>query len=290
RRTGPKTLVNLVPDFVGIADKPKDITELLADIALAERWFADKDIARERTEQWNSKVLALLRAEREALVNAGRICHYDFNTSSPHMIQGAAFVEPADPPETRSAKSRRAQFDEYVAALSGLSPRHFEALCAGMLRLLDVDDAKTTSYVADEGIDFFGRWHLEKHVFPQDPLPTVQKQLNVWMIGQAKHYQRGQAATPDLRDLVGAVDLARGKAFSRDDIYQDLSVRPCDPVFYLFFTTGRISTNGWALSERSGVVVMDGDMIAAFLSDRGVGMDTNNHFSEVDFREWLAQF
>ncbi len=97
--------------------------------------------------------------------------------------------------------------------------------------------------------------------------------MSVWMVGQAKKYGAIKAGTPDIRELVGAVILARGKAFGGSaNTYSDLDILPCDPVFYLFFTTGSISTDGWRLLERSGAVGMDGLMVAAFLADHGVGV------------------
>jgi restriction endonuclease Mrr len=153
-----------------------------------------------------------------------------------------------------------------------------------------VERAVVTSYSADEGIDFYGRWPLERHIFPEDIFPTLQRQLSVWMVGQAKHYKATQVSTPDLRGLVGAVTLARGKAFGSGlpDKYQDLNLKPCDPVFCLFFTTGQISSDGWRLLHRSGVVGMDGEMVAAFLADRDIGVKEGS-FDAVAFSIWLKQ-
>jgi hypothetical protein len=58
-------------------------------------------------------------------------------------------------------------------------------------------------------------------------------------------------------------------------------------VFYLFFTTGRLSSNSWALLERSGVIGMDGEMVSAFLADHSIGI-IDSEFSETEFRKWLT--
>src|SRR5437764_355349 len=84
----------------------------------------------------------------------------------------------------------------------------------------------------DDGIDFYGRLRLESLLLPEVRFPGLQKQLTIWIVGQAKHYQAIQVATPDIRDLVGAVVLARGNAYgSGTNKYSDLAIRPCDPVF-----------------------------------------------------------
>jgi hypothetical protein len=111
------------------------------------------------------------------------------------------------------------------------------------------------------------------------------------MLGQAKHYRAGQVSTFEIRELVGAVDLAKAGAYgSAMDKYADLRLRVCDPVFYLFFTTGRISSNSWRLIARSGVAAMDGNMIASFLADRGIGTDSKGVFQEDVFKHWLGKY
>jgi restriction endonuclease Mrr len=109
----------------------------------------------------------------------------------------------------------------------------------------------------------------------------------IWMIGQAKHYIQGQVSTPDIRELIGSVVLARGRAFSSESAqYVDMHIRPCDSVFFLFFTTGRMSSRGWKLLASSGVIGMDGDMVAAFLADAGVGV-RDGRFDEEAFKGWI---
>jgi hypothetical protein len=69
-------------------------------------------------------------------------------------------------------------------------------------------------------------------------------------------------------------------------VYDNLDIRLCDPIFYLFFTTGTISPPGWRLLARSGVVGMDGEMVAAFLCDRDVGL-VDDEFDIGAFATWL---
>lgn len=145
-----------------------------------------------------------------------------------------------------------------------------------------------TAFSADEGIDFYGRLHLEKLILPRAAFPGWQRQLSVWMVGQAKHYFEGKVSTPAIRELVGAVMLASKHAFgSADDKYQELTIRACDPVFYLFFTTGRLTSNSWKLLDRSGAIGMDGEMLGSFLADRGVGMEAGR-FDRALFDSWLS--
>jgi hypothetical protein len=204
------------------------------------------------------------------------------------MVQGCAFVEAGvDPPEVQDAKRRRAAIGDYVGAISAVSPDEFEAMCRGMLAELGVEDPVVTPHSADEGIDFYGRLALEGRIEKLPSLPGIYRRLAVWMVGQAKHYDAMQSGTPDIRAIVGAVHLARGKAYgSTTDKYPELELRVCDPIFYLFFTTGEISSAGWRLLDQSGVIGMDGQMVAAFLADHGVGR-LNDRFDGGAFDQWV---
>ena len=90
-----------------------------------------------------------------------------------------------------------------------------------------------------------------------------------------------------MRELVGSIELGRAKAFgSSTSPFDGLDIRVADPVFAVFITTGSISANGWSLLKRSGVVGLDGEMVAAFLADRGAGMD-GDKFANEKFMKWL---
>lgn len=81
--------------------------------------------------------------------------------------------------------------------------------------------------------------------------------------------------------------MARARAFATPTSLPDLEMRLCDPVFYLFFTTGKISRDGWALMRSSGVVGMDGGMVAAFLADHDVGCSSGT-FEASLFAAWVT--
>jgi Restriction endonuclease len=266
------------------------VTELLVEICVVEGWFSSPDDAREAAERWAARFLTRLRGVLSESNRLGRFCLHDFNSSSDYMVQGCAFIEMGvDTSQLQEAKRRRAAIGDYVVAINNVSPDEFEGMCRGMLAELGVDDPVVTPHSADEGIDFYGRLRLEGRIETVTALPGIYRSLAVWMVGQAKHYDAMQSGTPDIRAIVGAVQLARGKAYgSATDKYPDLKLRVCDPIFYLFFTTGEISSAGWRLLDQSGVIGMDGQMVAAFLADHGVGR-VENQFDAGDFDRWLAR-
>jgi hypothetical protein len=289
-KPGPVLASRSLQARIDVSASPRKITDHLSEICIQNGWAPNTAEAREIAERWAPQVVDILRQEYNELARKGRFAPYAFNSSSSDYVQGCAFVEPRDSEELKAEKRKRAQFKSYEAILETLTAREFEMLCVGVLNVIGIDDPILTPSSADEGIDFYGRLRLEKHIFADRQLPGLQQQLVAWLIGQAKHYKAGQVSTPEIRDLVGAIHLARSRAFgSGANKYNDLTVRACDPVFYLFFTTGRLTSNSWILLERSGVVGMDGQMLAAFLSDHSVGMN-GGVFDEQRLRAWVARF
>jgi hypothetical protein len=241
---------------------------------------------------WRDKIKAFLEDHWNTCQESQRQPKFCFNSSSPYMIQGPCFVEPSDSLSVQGQKEKRLLWRDYFAELRSLTPREFEILCQKILQLLGVKDAVVTQYSADEGTDFYGKLSIGDLVGHGALYPVFETSMVAWMVGQAKHYQAIKVATPDIRDLVGAVNLGKTHVFGGSDRnkFSDLQIRVCDPVFMLFFTTGEISQDGWMLSRRSGVVSMDGEMVAAFLADKGVGLVSVsgvNQFDKANFRAWL---
>jgi restriction endonuclease Mrr len=95
-------------------------------------------------------------------------------------------------------------------------------------------------------------------------------------------------STKDIRELVGSVALAKSKVFAgKTDPLSGLQMRVCDPVVYLFFSTGTITRDARDLLTKAGVVAMDGLQLAMFLADHGVGL-AYDEFSQEAFRNWLT--
>ncbi len=288
-KPGPTAAVQLVPRYLELDAPPTAAVTVLRQIIVGEGWERNEDLAYELAESWVGRFLlrcGRLVSERNG---SGQFCEFTLNSSSPDLLQGASFVEGIDPPEVAEAKTRRLAHGDYRAALDGLSPSEFEWACRGMLAAMGVRDPVVSRRSADEGIDFYGQLPLSDELRRAVALPGFYSTLSVWLVGQAKHYRATQVATPDIRELVGSVELARARAFASSASLPDLRMRLCDPVFYLFFTTGKISADGWALMRASGVVGMDGPMVAAFLADHDIGCSTGT-FELSLFQAWVQQY
>lgn len=286
-RPGPAVVTRLISSTIRLDSPPRPIVEYIVDISLSESWFPNLAVAHEKAEYWSEDVLTRLTNELNLLLEMGRPPRYSFNTSSSYMVQGFCFIEPNDSPELRESKLRRLRSDDYFNAMVDLSSNDFELLCGKVIELIGVDNPVVTRTTADEGIDFYGQLSLGSMFYPRDLSPTIQKQLSIWMVGQAKRYVLTQSGTKEIRELVGSVILARSNAFgSLSSPFRDFDLRPSDPVFSILITTGSISANAVRLLNRSGVIGMDGEMLAAFLADRRAGIE-DNHFSQEAFISWI---
>lgn len=108
----------------------------------------------------------------------------------------------------------------------------------------------------------------------------------MWVVGQAKQFNRSQVATFDLRELVGSIQLARAKAYGLDqDRYPTLDIKVADPVIALFFTSGQVSKEARILARKSGVIAVDGELLAHLLSWARIGFDADDVFDPSLFLE-----
>lgn len=198
-------------------------------------------------------------------------CWFEFNSAAGDFIQGPYFSEPADTNETRTAKSNRLRSAQFKQALQSLTFSQFEDVCKAVLLELGVREAKETKRSKDHGIDFFGRLAVADIESSTIPFFRLTHRLKFWLIGQAKHYSGGKVSAPEIRDLVGSINLARFKEYATVTLLlKDLELRSCDPVFALFMTTGRFSADATRLAENSGVVLLDLQALATYLADKDI--------------------
>lgn len=286
-KAGPVVVTDLLHTVVGINDGPRPIQDCVYDVLMAMGWSKDPIETRVKAETIALDVSGRLQQLLNEYRELGRPTYVVFNSSSQDLLQGAAFIEPVDSSDVSAAKKRRRLLNDYHKLLMKMTPDEFEILCKRVLDLMGVRDAVCTPSSGDDGIDFFGRLHLED-VLLREAFPTVQRQLTLWMIGQAKKYDSTSLSTNFVRELVGSVELARRGVFGTADpeTYATLKIKAFEPIFYLLFTTGHITRNTWSVIEQSGVVAMDGAMLAAFLADREILPGSAP--SESAFQKWLT--
>lgn len=287
-KPGPKLVLSLLLDAIRLDEPPRPIDSWIEDIIRQNpAWGYDPT---QKAQSWSLVIANFLQQNINDSIDQGKQPRIAFNSSSNYMVQGACFVEPTDTAEVKEQKQKRLFFQQYYDALRNLSPRDFEQLCAKVLNLIGVLTPQLTPYQNDQGIDFYGKLSIGDIIGHGAVFPIFETRLVIWLIGQAKHYKASQVATPDIRNLVGATDLAKARAFTKSNLFPDLVIRVCDPVIMLFFTTGQISMDGWTLCKNSGVAAMDGEMLASFLADKSIAvkpMKGKVVFDPKMFQAWL---
>ncbi|SNC76964.1 Restriction endonuclease [Marinobacter sp. es.048] len=287
-RIGPKTITELIETTIELDHPPIKISEIVSQ-KIRDHFPGtySEDELLEKSESLTQSVLKSLRERSDQLIEKGEPVRFDFNISSEYLIQGACFIQKGDTAEVIESKNRRLASDKYLGLLSELTPNDFEDLCGKVIGLLGVTKPVVTKRSADEGIDFYGQLSLESMFFPHDLSATIQKQLKIWLVGQAKHYQKVLSSTDAIRELVGSIELGKTKTYaSSSDPHENLRIKASDPVFSLFFTTGEISRNAKALMERAGVIWMDGKMLSAFIADRSP-IDITKLTKKKEFIDWI---
>ena len=286
-RNTASEIVNALSQFIDVFSAPRPVIKVMDDIIRYKSWDTGAESALEVAERLSNRCKDRVRRRLEESQEDGHFLVYVFNSSSDDYIQGSCYIEPQDDSILVESKIRRANTYKILEEFKSLTPNGFESLCKNALALLSVKNPILTQASADQGVDFFGQASFGELIQSSAMGPGVEKYLKIWMVGQAKHYQATQVSTKDIRELIGSVSLAKSKVYAgSSDPLKDLQMRVCDPVFFLFFTTGRISRDAKDLLKKSGVIAMDGEQLAMFLADNGVGI-SGRSFDSTLFHSWV---
>lgn len=245
----------------------------------------DSDSADEIAEELLTAVKNELLTVANQAFTSGTICTFELLGTENEYVRGSSVVDGAHSPRESEVRSRRQFTQEIISCLRELNWRDFELTSTAILTRLGCPTPHTSPRRDDGGLDFYGRLDLEGRLDDLLPLGGIDRRLHLWLIGQAKHYPRSDVGPAAVRELVGSVELARTRGAIHD--WTGLDFRSFDPVCQLFFTTGTFSNAAQKLLNKSGIVAMDGDQLATFLADCGVGIDSNG-FSHKKFQSDLG--
>lgn len=208
------------------------------------------------------------------------------------IVAGCCFVLPHDHVGISAAKRYRLQVGGLLDAIRNLTFNEFERFGARVLAEIGATYWQITPHSGDQGIDFYGRMSLGEYQGLPIPFAKLAHDVILLFAGQAKHYPDRPLGTDVVRELTGAISLARTKTFSRDDLdpFPGLNLKPFAAMVALLFTTGRFTTGAVRLAEAAGIIARSGEQIAVFLADKGVGMTQTGAgpmFDSTAFRGWL---
>lgn len=104
---------------------------------------------------------------------------------------------------------------------------------------------------ADDGIDFYGKY------ISRDDSESNFFDINTWYIGQAKFYKDNRIQTNLLRELIGSVELAKKKIWSRKNSYRNIDIKHNEPVVPILITSSRYSSYSMKIADLFGIKLID---------------------------------
>lgn len=289
----PKSIVDRLEAVIGIDGAPvRLLTVIEAELIT---YFGASPLAAAETAERVLRSVVKMIADRNAVAEeAGLTPILVVIGSTLDTVAGSCHVLSADDELVARIKHHRLHVQALFRKMKGLTFAQFEIFGKRVLKELGAEKAHVTPHRGDQGIDFFGEFSFGQLQQLPSPFFKLAHDVRLLFAGQAKHYPENALGPNVVRELIGAVGLARTKTFSRDgiDLFQDLEIRPFSPVVSLLFTTGAITSGARRLAASAGIIAKDGEQLAVFLADRGVGMQRemeNPVFVEDEFERWLAE-
>jgi hypothetical protein len=282
-----QALTELLVTHVAQDDPPILLHDRIAAILVSLKMYSDLSAALEFTEPLLPQIQNALEVSRRHAEHTGTSWRIELFGSENEYVRGSAFADNSLPVHTQTVRQNRISLGIVHDELLGLSAPEFERACTTILRTLGCTEPHTSPLRDDGGIDFYGRLELKGRLDAMLPYGGFDGRTGMWLIGQAKHYQRQPVQTAHLRELVGSIELARtGGAIHQ---WEGLSLRPFDATLHLIFTTGVFTSGARHLLQRTGMLSMDGMQLATFLCDVGMGFaPEGGSFDAIKFKTALT--
>lgn len=156
------------------------------------------------------------------------------------------------------------------------------------LKELGCTHSEVTQLSSDQGVDFIGQFNLGKFQGLPNGFYKLIHDIELFIVGQAKHYPSTRLGPTIIREVLGSVQLAKHELFySSNSPLENFNIKPYSPVMTMIFTTGEFTKNAESLAEKTGTIIKNGQQLATFLTERGIGIDENSNFSKDLFQKWL---
>jgi hypothetical protein len=290
-RPRPNAIVDRLEITVGVDGAPKNLNTAIS-IELEQFFGLPAIQASEHAERVAGAVAKIIASRAVDADEAGTMATLVLLGTTSTSLAGFCHVLPTDTATIATAKLQRRKVDALAAAMRSLTFDQFEQFGAQVLREIGAADSRITRSSGDQGIDFFG--HLSLGQYQATPLPFTKLTHDVKLsfVGQAKHYPNNSIGPSIIRELIGAVSLARTKTFSveNEDVFPGIDLKPFSPAVIFLFTTGKMTSGAAQLAKSAGIIARSGDQLALFLADKGIGMKTTDGgivFDERRFSDWL---
>jgi hypothetical protein len=282
----PRQIVQRLETVVGLSGQPRRLVEII-EIELTNHFGLLPIQAAEEAEKLEQAVRRLIEQNRDESEAAGNVPTITISSDNERAVCGSCWVESSDSPEVRAAKERRLQVEPIVQAIQELTFAQFERFGAAVLREIGAKSVRVTPHANDQGIDFYGILNIGNLGTVPPPFEQLAHDVTIRFAGQAKHYPTSAIGPSVVRELVGAILLARHQIHTTSaNPFDDLYLLALHPLLGMVFTTGRFTSGALRLAEKAGLIARSVDQLSVFLADRGVGY-VGQSFCRDQFHQWL---
>jgi Restriction endonuclease len=288
----PKQVVDRLEEVFWPEGEPRRLVEAV-ELELVNTFGATSIAASERAEQLSGRVSQLITERLVACDSQGTVPRLVLLGTALDVVAGGCHRLRGDDAVVSFLKRSRQQADLLLNAMRSLDFNQFEHFGMKVLTELGATKAEVTPSSGDQGIDFFGELSLGELMDHPPPFLKLARDIRLGFVGQAKHYPTRTIGPDVVREIAGAVALARAGAFSREkvDLFDRIDLKSHSPIVTLLLTTGSISSGATHLAAAAGIIARSGEQLAVFLAEKGVGMRDDGSgpvFDNSAFKEWLS--
>lgn len=289
--TASEIVANL-EQVLGLTGAPRRIKAIIEEQLIIAFNYLPPEAA-ELADRRAVSVTRMIAERQQASLDSGTIYTLALVGTSLDAVAGSCCPLPSDGPEIVRLKNQRIVAGEILQAMRDLDFNQFETFGARVLKELGTTNTQVTRQSNDQGIDFYGELSLGSFTTVPAPFLKLAHDVRFALVGQAKHYPTRSLGPDIVRELVGAMTLARTKTFSRQGLnaLDKIALKPFSPVLALLFTTGDFTSGASHLALEAGIIARNGMQLAVFLADKGVGIvdDGNRRVFRIgEFEQWLS--
>ena len=286
----PKRITDALEVVLGHSGSVRQLRDAIEDVLLGH-FGQPVTTSAELAVRLIPKVVAEIEARAVAAEESGTITVISLRNART-VVHGSLLVFPDDDSSTISAKTSRLQSQEICSAIQSLSFDEFERFGKAVLRELGCPLPMVTKHSGDQGIDFYGDTSIGQLLGEPKDTKRLLHSARMVIVGQAKHYPNRSIGPREVRELVGALSLARTSTFSKQglDLLDEVDLRPNTPTLAVLFSTGEFTAGARHLATEAGLVLYSGSQLAVFLADCQVGINGSGADSKFDaavFRAWM---
>ena len=286
----PKKITEALEITLGQCGHARQLRDAI-ELVLLNRFDQPETRAAELSESLCDKVAEEIEARQATALQSGTFSIVSLRRNR-SVVHGSLFVFPDDSRSIVATKHSRLHSHEILETIQSLNFSQFEKFGGAVLRELGCSSPTVTKHSADQGIDFFGEMSIGGLLGEEAATKRLMHSTRMIIVGQAKHYPTRNIGPREVRELIGALSLARTSTYSKPglDLFDQINLKPYTPTLAVLFSTGEFTAGARYLADEADLVLYSGLQLAVFLADCGIGIrgiGDSVKFDRAIFQAWL---